>query len=62
VAETEGPSVSELRADQLEFLRQLFKVTERLDSGGLLLKNVFGDNGDSEITPKATGLENFEKL
>lgn len=30
--------VNEIRADKLEFLRQLFKVTDRLDAGGLLLK------------------------
>ena len=38
------------KADLLEFLRQLYKVSERVDSGGLLLKDVFGEFGmdDSE--------------
>lgn len=40
------------------------KVTERLDSGGLLLKQVFGiiemDDSDSVIVARSQG--NFEKL
>jgi hypothetical protein len=53
-----------LRADILEFLRQLFKVTERLDSAGLLLKHVFGkfEMEESDEVPKARRDGTFLKL
>ena len=62
--QTEAPAESELRADILEFLRQLFKVTERLDSAGLLLKHVFGkfEMEESDEVPKARRDGTFLKL
>lgn len=62
--QTETPADSELRADILEFLRQIFKVTERLDSAGLLLKHVFGkfDMEESDEVPKARRDGTFLKL
>jgi len=62
--ETESPAASEIRADYLEFLRQLFKVTERMDSGGLLLKYVFGepDMDASDQVPEPSGPEKIQKF
>ena len=55
--ETENPQVDEVQADYLEFLRQIFKVSERMDSGGLLLKHIYGGPAEildsSEESPRA---------
>lgn len=65
VVETEN-QFDEVKADQLEFLRQLWKVMERMDSGGLLLKHIYGgsiDMDESEETIQARkGKEKLPKL
>ena len=58
-------STHKCTVDVLEFLRQILKVTEQLDSAGMQLKYVFGNlrmEDEKAKPPKATKKANYDRL
>lgn len=58
------PETNVIRADVLEFLRQIFKAAERMDAAGFSLKFVYGepDMDQSSQVPDAFAPHRFESL